>query len=75
MKAYNLGYHNQRKLKSPLLDQNLLSGRTSKCERCEARFTLKETVFEKSCFGSLGLDFFSFMNTSSHKPNILFIWN
>jgi hypothetical protein len=33
--------------KSPLSEQNLLGKSTSKCEHCEARFTLYETFFEK----------------------------
>ena len=31
--------HYPQKLKSPLLDQNLLSKSTSECEDCAARFT------------------------------------
>lgn len=53
-----LGNHKQRKLKSPLSDQNLLNrSTTSKCERCKERFTVWGTVFEISCYGSFGLAF------------------
>ena len=38
--------HYPQKLKSPLLDQNLLSKSTFEYEDCAAKFTSYETVFE-----------------------------
>ena len=39
IKGSTLEDHYPQKLKSPLLDQNLLSKSTSECEDCAARFT------------------------------------
>jgi hypothetical protein len=46
IKAYSLGDHYHKELKSSLSFRNLLSKSASKFEHCKARFTSAETVFE-----------------------------